>query len=501
MNTKHTARRSAQNTDGTDIFSSLRGRFSLTRCVAFLYTPHPMMRSPLLGLAVLTLFLGTASSALAHHIDGKVWCDKDYDGNFDASDILLSNITVRARSIDVDPGTDWTDNTDSNGFYSIGLPGRTDRYSVRPINMPSGYTVVNPAAGNHIVQIITNSDQDSKSNVNFLVQGCSPRPTTTTTSSTTTTTKKTTTTTTSTSSTTTTTKTTTTTTTTRPTTTTSTSSTTTTTKPTTTTSSTSTSSTSTSTTSSTTTTLPDLSCECDGTPFLVNTEGRFNNDGDLRGSLGANDPNGRIQLGKGVVMADDTKITAHSVTVGNGSSVNRVVANDVQTGQGAIIRNGTSLPSLPIIEPFCDLPQFTCGDDAILVAPGQSSAPLPPGTYGRVRVLNGAHLRLAGGVYQFCDIKTGRGATIEAMGPTTINVVGSVSIGTGSQLVPSPPNNLPVVLNVRGHKVRLAQNARAEAIITAPFAKITLGRDSLIRGCFCVDTARTDKHITLVCEE
>jgi hypothetical protein len=481
MNTKHTARRSAQNA----FFHALRGRFSLTRCVAFLYTPHPMKWSPVHLILALTFFLGSSSAAFAHHIDGKVWCDKDYDGNFDSTDTLLSGITARARSLDVDPGTDWTDNTDSNGFYSIGLPGRTDTYSVRLINLPSGYTVVNPAAGNHIVEIVTGTSNDHKSNVNFLVQGCSPRPTTTTTSSTTTTTKKTTTTTTSTSSTTTTS---------RPTTT-STSSTTTTTKPTTT-----TSSTSTSTTSSTTTTLPEVSCECDGTPFLVNTEGRFNNDGDLRGSLGANDPNGSIQLGKGVLMADDTKITAHSVTVGNGSSVNRVVANDIQTGSGAIIRNGTALPSLPIIEPFCDLPQFTCGDDAILVAPGQATAPLPPGTYGRVRVLNGGHLRLAGGVYQFCDIKTGRGATIEAMGPTTINVVGSVSIGTGSQLVPSPTQP-PVALNVRGHKVRLAQNARAEAIITAPFAKITLGRDSLVRGCFCVDTARTDKHITLICEE
>ncbi len=489
MNTTHTARRSAHETDGTTRSLTTRGRFSLTRRVAFLYTPHPMKRSPVHLLLALTCLLGSSSAAFAHHIDGKVWCDKDYDGNFDSTDTLLSGITARARSLDVAPGTDWTDNTDSNGFYSIGLPARTDRYSVRLINLPSGYTVVNPAAGNHIVEIITGTNQDSKSNVNFLVQGCSPRPTTTTTSSTTTTTKKTTTTTTTTtSSTTTTTKPTTTTT--SSTTTTSTSSTTTTTKPTTT----------TTTSSTTTTTLPDFSCTCDGTSFLVRTEGRFNNDADLRGNLGANAVDGRIQLGKGVLMADDTKITAHSVTVGNGSSVYRVVANDIQTGQGAIIRNGTSLPSLPIVQNFCDLPQFTCGDEVVSVAPGQSSAPLPPGTYGRVRVLNGGHLRLMPGEFQFCDVKTGRGATIEAMGPTTINVVGSVAIGTGSQLVPSP-GQPPIVLNVRGHKVRLAQNAVAEAVITAPFAKITLGRDSLVRGCFCVDTARTDKHITLICEE
>jgi hypothetical protein len=81
-----------------------------------------------------------------------------------------------------------------------------------------------------------------------------------------------------------------------------------------------------------------------------------------------------------------------------------------------------------------------------------------------------------------------------------MNVVGNVNIGSGSRLMPSI-GQPPVVLNVRGKQVRVSQNAVAEAIITAPFAKITLGRDSLVRGCFCVETARTDKHITLMCQE
>jgi hypothetical protein len=426
-----------------------------------------MKRSHLLGIAVLTLLLGSSSAALAHHISGKVWCDKDYDGNFDSTDTLLANITARARSLDASPGTDYTDNTDSNGFYEIGLPARTDRYSVRLINLPSGWTVVNPSAGNWVVQITTgNSSTDHKENVNFLVQGCAPHPTTTTTSSTTTTTKKTTTTTTSTSSYTSTTQKTTT----------------------------------TSTSTSTWCTMPQVSCACSGTPVLVDEEGRFNNDGDLHGSIGANDPNGRIQFGKGVLMADGTKVTAHSVTVGNGSSVDHVAANDVQVGTNGIIRSGQSLPSLPIIQPFCDVPDFQCGHDAVLVQVGDTSAPLPPGTYGRVRVLNDGHLRLQPGVFQFCDLKTGRGSTIEAMGPVTLNVVGNVNVGSGSRLMPSI-GQPPIVLNVRGKQVRVSQNGVAEVILTAPFAKITLGRDSLVRGCFCVETARTDKHITLMCEE
>jgi hypothetical protein len=80
----------------------------------------------------------------------------------------------------------------------------------------------------------------------------------------------------------------------------------------------------------------------------------------------------------------------------------------VKTGIGAVIRNGSGPLTLPIVDPFCQIPSFTCGTEFINVAPGETRA-VTPGTYGFVRVANGATLHLAGGIYTMCDVKTGRG--------------------------------------------------------------------------------------------
>lgn len=436
--------------------------------------PHVVTRALFLSLLVV------GSPALAHHISGTVYCDDDYDGVIDGGDDELAGRTARATSLDAAPGSTWSDDTDGNGDYNMGLPGRTDRYRVQLINLPAGWTVVLPASGQHIVQIATGSSStDHADDVNFLVQGCAPRPTTTSTTSTTTTS---------------------TTTTTKPTTTTTTS---TSTSTTTTTPSTTSSTTTSSTSTTTTTTLPTSMslCDCNGVPFLVNRRGRFNNDGDLRASIGANAPGGAIQVGKSVNMAPGTKVVADSVSVSDGSVVDHIAANEVFVASDATVRNGTSLPSLPIVQgEYCGIPSITCGSEAVVVPPNAIRGPLAPGAYGHLRVLNGATLRLAPGRYTFCDIKTGRGGAILAEGPVTIDVAGSLSIGSGSHLM-APIGQPPMLVNVAGKKVRVSQGAVANAAIRAPNAAGQFGRDSTVIGCFCTDQTRTDKHITLICQQ
>lgn len=409
------------------------------------------------------LLLALASPVFGHHISGKVFCDDDYDGVIDGGDDELSGITARATSLDAAPGSTFSDATDGNGFYEIGLPGRTDRYRVELIGLPGGWVVVLPAGGSHTVQIITGGPNDHKDDVNFLVQGCAPGTTTTTTTKPPTTS----------------------TTTTRPPTTT--------TRPPTTTTTTSTSTTSPSTTS---TTVPG--CVCSGTPFLLGKDAKFNNDGDLRGSIGTNDPNGRLQIGKNVRMADGTSVTANDLTVGNGSSVYQAFANTLKLGAGAETRNGFGPAALPIVAPFCPIPTFDCGTQHITVGPAQTIG-LAPGKYGKLKVLNGATLELQPGTYQFCDLKTGRGATISALGDVTIDIVGGLIVGTDSHM--APVAGAPIIkVNVAGKKVRVSQSAVANAKISAPNAKSQFGRDSMLLGCFCAGSGRSDKHITLECD-
>lgn len=407
-------------------------------------------------VACLTLgsALAMSSPAAAWHISGTVYCDHDNDAQIDGGDSRLSGVSVKITS---QAGTNFFDTTDGNGEYDRSLPDQPDTYQVRLSSLPTGWTVVVPSGGSHTVQL-TNSNS-SRSGVNFLVQGCAGPTSTTSTSSSTSST--------------------------------STSRT-----------STSSSSTSTSTSSTTSTTFVlGSGCDCDDFAFSVSREAKYNNDATLNGNVLANDPDGRVRTGKNVVMPDGSVIVASSVTLGNSTSVFDVRADDVFRGQGATIR-GTSLaaPPLPVETPFCSIPTFDCGTTEVWVQTGEFTQPLAPGSYGRVRVLNGGTLRLAGGTYEFCELKTGRDAAVVTDGPTTMNVVKTVSVGSGA--VVGPAGGVPIpTINLAGRSLRVSQGATLSAKVSAPAAKVTFGRDAMLLGCYCALQSKSDKHITLTCVE
>ena len=224
----------------------------------------------------------------------------------------------------------------------------------------------------------------------------------------------------------------------------------------------------------------------------------MNNDGTVSASFGANDPGARIKFSKDVTMPDGTAVIGDTVIIGVGSSVSQVLANTPVINSRAVARNGTGVPVLPIITPFCSLPPIACGTDLVQVSPGQTLGPLAPGTYGPLRVMNGATLVLDSGGYTFCDIKMGRNAVITTQPGTWINVTGTVTIGSGSRVGPATGTQ-PVLINVAGRSIRVSQGAVANAGFVGPSARISFGRDALLLGCFCTDKSKSDKHITLAC--
>jgi hypothetical protein len=402
------------------------------------------------ALASLLIFLVAASPALAHHVSGTVYCDQNSNGSIDAGDTPIAGIKAVATSLDAVPGQQADTFTDANGAYYILLFARTDRYLVNLTDLPGGLTIVVPSGGSYTVQIITASANDHVDGLDFLVQGCAP-PTTTTSTTTTSTT------------------------------------------------STSAPTTSTSTTTSTTTTTSTLPvCQCAATPFLAARDLRLNNDGDIRGNVGVNDPGGRLRLGKAVTMPDGTSVTGDAVLLGNGTSVYQTFANTLLAGPGSVVRGGSAAATLPIVPSFCGLPAITCGTTDVLVGPGQRLGPLAPGVYGRLQVLNGGAVTLSAGTFTFCDVKTGRDAAILTLGPAQIDVERDVVIGTNSRIGPDS-GSAPVLVNVAGKMVRVSQSGEANAAFVGPDARISFGRDAHLVGCFCTDRAKSDKHITLEC--
>jgi len=238
-------------------------------------------------------------------------------------------------------------------------------------------------------------------------------------------------------------------------------------------------------------------CDCSQPAFFVGRAAKFNNDATLTGIAAVNSPAGTLKIGKDVFMPDGSSVRANYVEVGNASSVYDVSANSVKLGAGAVVRGTTGPITLPIADPFCEIPAFTCGGTAIFLGPGETTS-ITPGTYGFVRVPNAATLHLAPGIYTVCDVKMGREASIIADGPVILQIGGNLRIGTDSFFGPAV-GSPPIAAYVAGRKVRISQSGVAVAQIIAPLAKSTFGRDATLNGCFCSDQSKSDKHITLTC--
>jgi hypothetical protein len=191
------------------------------------------------------------------------------------------------------------------------------------------------------------------------------------------------------------------------------------------------------------------------------------------------------------------------VRLGDESSVYDVDTDVLFDAPTATLRGAWGPVALPLQSPFCALPAFACtsGND-VVVAAGVTSG-LSGGSYGTLTVGDGATLDLnAASIYTFCDVRVGRGATVQAPGQTTINVESNLRLGAGSRLwTPAVVDDLPLLLNVGGSLVRVSQADVIEAIITAPAAKIRLQRASELYGCFCADELTTDKNVLLSCIE
>jgi hypothetical protein len=243
---------------------------------------------------------------------------------------------------------------------------------------------------------------------------------------------------------------------------------------------------------------PGAACSCAGYPFISQVESKFNNDADIDGTIAANAVGGRVRTGRNVRMADDTRIVADRVLLGTAANVFRVETNQLDRGPGVTIRDTTTAaPPLPLVADFCPIPPATCAVGYDVTVRVNETVNLPPGVYGRLRVLNDGRLNLTSGEYTFCDAQTGREAIIATNGPAVINVTGSLRISTASVLAPAS-GPMPAV-NVGGRLYRVSQGATVRAVMSAPFAKATHGRDSRIEGCECSLRSKTDKHTTFIC--
>jgi hypothetical protein len=219
-------------------------------------------------------------------------------------------------------------------------------------------------------------------------------------------------------------------------------------------------------------------------------------------NLGVNDVGALLGIGRSAGMTDGTTLSGDNLKLGPGTSVWDAMANDLQLGRGAGVRNQTGIPILPLSNDFCPMTDIACGGDDIFVDRDESANPLSPGSYGNVRLMNGGAVTLLAGTYNFCSIKTGRNASIVVTGDTTsiINVRGNVVLGGNVLLVPDGRTPIPQ-LNVGGISLRVGPASLLSATITAHDSLLRMGRGVEIQGSFCVNMVASDNGIRLVCPE
>src|SRR5262249_25877954 len=203
-----------------------------------------------------------------------------------------------------------------------------------------------------------------------------------------------------------------------------------------------------------------------------------------------------LRLGRRVTFADDTSVSGAFVGLGNSASIFNLNADSVQLGKRAVVR-GVQGPFIPGVG--CTLPAIQCGGADKFVAKNQSQN-LAPGTYGKVTLENGATLTLSAGVYNVCQIRTGRHANISLTGSdqSTINVQGTVRLENTTTFGPTGSTPTPL-LNVGGDTVHLAANANVRAFITAPNARLGLGRSMTFTGAACAKTLAGSRKVDILC--
>jgi hypothetical protein len=142
------------------------------------------------------------------------------------------------------------------------------------------------------------------------------------------------------------------------------------------------------------------------------------------------------------------------------------------------------MPALPaVIEPVA-------GTQPVVVQATAPMPPLPAGHYGRVRIENGATLRLSGGVYEIESLTLGGHSRLEALAPSDVRIAATLATAESAYIGPGP-QEAPVALNIsievngiNGNGGKLDEHPRAvvvgaqnnlAAVLVVPNGTLQLG--------------------------
>jgi hypothetical protein len=225
------------------------------------------------------------------------------------------------------------------------------------------------------------------------------------------------------------------------------------------------------------------------------------------GNVGVNDAGGTMSWGRSSHFADNTEVVTDILKrAGQKSSMYDLFTNTIASPlarAGATVRNDgpVSWSPTPLISPLPPTPNCVVGSTGVVV-PKNGSLTLPPGSYGKVVVANGATLDLTGGTYHFQDFKTGRKATITVDAPSDITVAGKFRTNTGTTLLPgSGVGASDILVGVCGSLVKLSHKNHISGVFYVPNGQLRFGHGGFYTGQFVARELRSDFGDTFTLED
>ena len=232
--------------------------------------------------------------------------------------------------------------------------------------------------------------------------------------------------------------------------------------------------------------------------LLINREGRIKSLAVINGNVAVNAPGGFLSLAHDVTAMDGSVVAADTLQLQVRARAGDVFANTLLKGRDSLVTGTLTQPLLPPIfapeplifpDPFdpanfpSNFPIHCGGPDK--AGQMRETFTLLPGSYGAVSVGPLGTFVVQPGQYQFCSLAAGHDGTIMVNAPATIDIAGSLVVGSLSTLLPVGSPAL-VEINVMGPLVRFGTRSRVERLITgSPF----LLRSSHVSGRRAITSA------------
>jgi hypothetical protein len=155
---------------------------------------------------------------------------------------------------------------------------------------------------------------------------------------------------------------------------------------------------------------------------------------------------------------------------------------------------GCSQLTTPLVDPtlLVSIP-VTPGTSDVQLGPRSSSAPLPPGAYGAVKVGRGSLLPLARGAYQMRSIRLSPTARLVCLDDCRIGVAENVRLGPMAQLgavrgLSADHVRIDVAAGVPGAAFRAGPRTVVSGTVFAPTGTVLLGPNGDYQGAFVGST-------------